>query len=260
MRCSLGAVWVWVWVLGLVLVFVLGRVSCIPSRELDSVLAGVRARGYNLFCNAIVTSDLHFQLLSYNHTSFTFFAPTDASLFALDMTQTASSYTDTLRLHVVPRRLSLSQLRLLPDGYTLSTLLPHRTLQLTRLSPSAFAVGGVHVASTGLFYGRTVAVHGLAGILSLRSNNSSSPRTAPINSPASQPVLAPFSMTNSPTPVEAPDDKPDDRTRFPESSISLPPEGYSDAEAPAPEVVEGVKKCLNPDVGLEESVMQCYEE
>nr|KYP63134.1 Fasciclin-like arabinogalactan protein 19 [Cajanus cajan] len=255
-------------------------VSCIPRRELDSMLDTVRARGYDLFCNAIVTSDLQIQLADNNNNShsFTFFAPTDASLFALDMTQTASSYTDTLRLHVVPRRLSLTHLRLLPDGYTLPTLLPRRRLQLTRRSPSAIVVGGVHVASPGLFYGRNIAVHGLAGILSLRSNNSPSPspirsfdnrffspRSSP-NSPANEPVLAPFSImkqAGSPTPaaVEAPKEEPGwtvypPSERYPESSISLPPEGYSDAEAPAP---EGVRKCLNRDVGLEESVMQCYE-
>ncbi|TKY71304.1 Fasciclin arabinogalactan protein 19 [Spatholobus suberectus] len=292
MTSRLGAVWVAFTVAALLGNAV--RVRCVPSRELDSMLDAVRARGYDLFCNAIVTSDLQIELLSHqsdaNH-SFTFFAPTDASLFALDMTQTASSYTDTLRFHVVPRRLSLAQLRLLPDGHTLPTLLPQRRLQLTRRTPSAaVAVGGVDVAFPGLFYGRNVAVHGLAGILSLRSNNSPSPSPAPVvppirsvdrrffsprsshNSPANQPVLAPvpkldsFNVTNRPadSPIDAaPEGEPDwtvypPAPRYPDSAISLPPEGYSEAAAPAPEVLDGIRKCVNQDVGLEESIMQCY--
>ncbi|KAL6134516.1 hypothetical protein ACLB2K_066747 [Fragaria x ananassa] len=45
------------------------------------------------------------------HASYTIFAPTDASLFALDMIQTASSYNETLRLHFVLLRLSLYDLQ-----------------------------------------------------------------------------------------------------------------------------------------------------
>ncbi|KAL2617154.1 hypothetical protein GLYMA_08G183700v4 [Glycine max] len=269
-------------------------VRSIPNREFDSMLNTVRARGYDLFCNAIVTSDLKIDILSDANSSrdaFTFFAPTDASLFALDMTLTASSYTDTLRFHVVPLRLSLAQLRLLPDGYTLPTLLPHRRLHLahrTSSSPASISVAGVDVAFPGIFYGRNVVVHGLAGILSLRSNNSPSPSPIPSedrwffsprsspNSPANHPILAPFHVTNrsgSPapfeapapaaSPVDAPEGEPDwtvyppvaESPRYPDSAISLPPEEYSDSAAPAP---EGIRKCLNPDEGLEESVMQCY--
>ncbi|KAK7331656.1 hypothetical protein VNO80_28393 [Phaseolus coccineus] len=295
----LGGVWVRCMVVAIFMNAV--SVRSIPKREFDSMLSTVRARGYHLFCNAIVTSDLQMDILSDNTTTsraFTFFAPTDASLFALDMTQTASSYTETLRFHVVPNRLSLAHLRLLPDGYTLPTLLPQRLLQLTRPNPSAIAVGGVDVSFPGLFHGRYVAVHGLAGILSLRSDNYTSPAPAPVvppissvdrwffsprsspNSPANQPVLAPvtnFALLHFP-PVEAPaaatwpvdssEEEPDwtvyplaDSTpRYPDSAISEPPKGYSDglASSPAPEASEGMRKCLNPDVGLEESDMQCH--
>ncbi|KAL9321447.1 hypothetical protein ACSQ67_013286 [Phaseolus vulgaris] len=291
----LGAVWVRCMVVAIVMNAV--RVRSIPKREFDSMLSSVRGRGYHLFCNAIVTSDLQMDILSDNTSrAFTFFAPTDASLFALDMTQTASTYTETLRFHVVPNRLSLAHLRLLPDGYSLPTLLPQRLLQLTRPNPSAIAVGGVDVAFPGLFHGRYVVVHGLAGILSLRSDDYPSPslvappissvdrwffspRSSP-NSPSNQPVLAPltnFDLLHVP-PVDAPaaatwpvdslEEEPDwtvyapaDSTpRYSDSAISEPPKGYSDglASSPAPEALEGMRKCLNPDVGLEESDMQCH--
>ncbi|XP_047168517.1 fasciclin-like arabinogalactan protein 19 [Vigna umbellata] len=294
----LGGVWVRCIVVAILLKAV--SVRCKPTREFDSMLSTVRARGYDLFCNAIVTSDLQMDILSHqndnNATSraFTFFAPTDASLFALDMTQTASTYTDTLRFHVVPRRLSLAHLRLLPDGYTLPTLLPQRLLQLTRRNTSAIAVGGVDVAFPGLYYGHYFAVHGLAGILSPRSNVYPSPSPSPSpsqfappvrsrsspNSPANQPVLAPvpnFASLRVP-PVEAPasatspvgssEEESEWKgytpaglpPRYPGSAISQPPEGYSDAlaSAPAPEALEGMRRCLNPVVGLEESDMQCH--
>ncbi|KAL6191671.1 hypothetical protein ACLB2K_038061 [Fragaria x ananassa] len=48
------------------------------------------------------------------HASYTIFAPTDASLFTLDMIQTASSYNETLLLHFVPPRPLIHLLRLHP--------------------------------------------------------------------------------------------------------------------------------------------------
>lgn len=273
-------------------------VRCIPFRELDSMFDTLRTRGYDLFCNAIVTSDLQVDLLSIDDAndthSFTFFAPTDASLFALDMTQTASSYTDTLRYHIIPRRLSLAELRLLPDGYMLPTLLSTRRLRVTRRPHSSVTtVGGVDVAFHGLFYGRHVAVHGLAGILSLRSNNPPPP-PAPLHpptrsadhrhfSPRNSPVMpenqtvrgqvprtVTFNITGwrgsrrpaaapapAPESVQAPEngrvDAPEPESDWtvhppvnlnnapsitpfpsdPESTISLPPEGYSETTAPA---------------------------
>ncbi|GAU43312.1 hypothetical protein TSUD_390110 [Trifolium subterraneum] len=182
-------------------------VKCIPNREFDSMLTTLRSRGYHLFCNAILTSDLRIDLLAFedansNEThSFTFFAPTDSSLFALDMAQTASSYTDTLRYHIIPRRLSLAELRRLPNGYTLPTLLSTRRISVTRRAGSFVTViGGVDVAFPGLFYGRHVVVHGLSGILHVRSYNPSSP--APATSPIRSPHHRHFSpRRNSSSPV-----------------------------------------------------------
>ncbi|KAL6187209.1 hypothetical protein ACLB2K_043324 [Fragaria x ananassa] len=71
----------------------------------------LRNHGYNLICNAMDTSDLQYEILKLPPKAFlTIFAPTDAFLFALDIIQTASSYTETLRLHFILLRLSLSDL------------------------------------------------------------------------------------------------------------------------------------------------------
>ncbi|KAJ0011353.1 hypothetical protein Pint_32909 [Pistacia integerrima] len=148
-------------------------VTSISTHDLDALLTLLRANGHSLFANAISTSDLLFDLLSL--PSLTLLAPTDPSLFALDMTQTPSFYLSTLRLHALPRRLSWSSFLLLPNGSSLPTLLPSRQLRLTRrdganvvLVVSTIGGGAVQLVMPGLFYSSHVAVHGLAGILTFR--------------------------------------------------------------------------------------------
>ncbi|XP_022927853.1 uncharacterized protein LOC111434622 [Cucurbita moschata] len=151
-------------------------VTSIPTQELDAMLSIVRARGYNLFSNAITTSDLQLDLLSAaDNASFTLFAPTDSSLFALAMTQSASVYTATLRYHGLPRRLSVSDLNSLPSQVAIPTLLRSQYVSVTRCHrgsrSDAISVNGINVVLPGLYYGRHVVVHGLGGILSLHSQN-----------------------------------------------------------------------------------------
>ncbi|CAB4267739.1 unnamed protein product [Prunus armeniaca] len=186
------------------------EVVSLTPREYDSMQRVLRGHGYNLMCNAMATSDLQWMLLTFPaNASFTIFAPTDASLFALDMIQTASSYTDTLRFHVVPLRLSLSNLRSLAAGSFLPTLLPSSALRL--VSPRPLSVSGVDVVLPGLFYSRHLAVHGLGGILSLASlvpygsSHSPVPKVEPMstsdfNGTDLSPVIAPSSVnTGSPS-------------------------------------------------------------
>ncbi|KAK2992799.1 hypothetical protein RJ640_009096 [Escallonia rubra] len=138
-------------------------VSAVPEQELLSMLAVLRARGYNLFANAITTSDLQYEILT--GASYTFFAPTDSTLFAFDMTATASDYVAGLRSHAVSRRLSLADLLgLPPDSSSLPTLMPNHTIRVER-RPDVITVDGVVIVVPGMFYGRNVAVHGLGGAL-----------------------------------------------------------------------------------------------
>ncbi|KAL7170834.1 hypothetical protein ACSBR2_035657 [Camellia fascicularis] len=102
-------------------------VTAVPDEKLKSMLAVLRTRrGYNLFGNALTTSDLYFDLLA--RTPFTFFITTDSSLFALDMTSSASVYITALCYHIVPLQLSLADLRNLTFGSILPTLLPIRDI------------------------------------------------------------------------------------------------------------------------------------
>ncbi|KAG5516134.1 hypothetical protein RHGRI_036996 [Rhododendron griersonianum] len=54
------------------------------------MLTTLRTRDYTLFANAIFATNLFPDVLAV--TSFTFFAPTDSSLHALDMAATAEDY------------------------------------------------------------------------------------------------------------------------------------------------------------------------
>ncbi|KAL5781748.1 hypothetical protein ACOSP7_006777 [Xanthoceras sorbifolium] len=164
----------------LTLLSLASTITAISTEDGDAVLLLLRAQGHVLFANAISTSDLLFDILSL--PSLTMLAPTDPTLFALDMTNTPPFYISTLRLHALPLRLSWSQLRLLSNGSFIPTLLPSRELRVIRSQEvNTFVVDGrdgdgsaVEVVFPGLYYSRDVAVHGLGGILTFRSETGGS--------------------------------------------------------------------------------------
>ncbi|CAH9082064.1 unnamed protein product [Cuscuta europaea] len=151
-------------------------ISAVQRGEMDSMLTALRSNGYGLFSNAIVTSDLSYDLVDGGDAAFTVFAPTDSSLFALDMVNSASDYTATLRCHVVPQRLSILGLSRLRPGSSLRTLAADHDLRVESRqslpSGNIISVNGVDVVMPGMFYARNIAVHGLRGILNCRSRGS----------------------------------------------------------------------------------------
>ncbi|KAI3774526.1 hypothetical protein L1987_49084 [Smallanthus sonchifolius] len=160
--------------IGLLLITVINTVAvtAVPDREIYSLLSALRNRGYNVFANAITTTDLHYDITSGGN--FTFFTPTDSVLYTLDMRMSAGDYTTTLRFHVVPHRLSLSDLRNLPYGLTsFSTLLrDHEIHVVNPLSlPLPITVEGVGIAVPDLYYDTHIVVHGLESIIDFRSRN-----------------------------------------------------------------------------------------
>ncbi|KAI7998449.1 Fasciclin-like arabinogalactan protein 19 [Camellia lanceoleosa] len=96
-------------------------VIAVPDEKLELMLVVLRTRGYNLFGNALTTSDLYFDLLA--RTPLTFFITTESSLFVLDMTSSASVYITAICYHIVSLQLSLTDLRNLTFGSILPTLL-----------------------------------------------------------------------------------------------------------------------------------------
>ncbi|KAL0704202.1 hypothetical protein Bca4012_070627 [Brassica carinata] len=175
----------------------------VPLEELERAITVLRVRGRALFANAIVTSDLLFDLLSAE--TLTLFAPTDSTLFDLDMTRSFSFYVSTLRLHSVPVRLPFSDLRSLPNATSLPTLLPSHHLLLGKSSSSNESVylDGVHIFLPGLFYGQHLAVHGIDGLLSLTTPSSSelSVDLPPVvDSPAESPYAVDSRFSPAPQP------------------------------------------------------------
>lgn len=154
-------------------------VSAVREGELNMLFGVLRSRGYHLFANAVATSDVHYDIKSDGN--FTLFAPINSALFALDMTMPASNYVSALRYHVVPRRMSISDLLSLPPGSnSVPTLVPGQDIivEQRRSLRSLITVGGVDVVVPGIFYGRNIAVHGLDGILEYRPHT----RDLPANS------------------------------------------------------------------------------
>nr|GLL38725.1 fasciclin-like arabinogalactan protein 19 [Ipomoea trifida] len=150
--------------------------SGVPQ-ELEAMCTVLRSSGYNLFCNAIATSDLQVQLTA-NATvgfsssiivaagaAFTLFSPKDKFLFTLDMASDAADYVAALRYHIVPSRaLALSDLKNLSSPF-LDTLLPHYSILIYKSENASVTVDGVMLSDPDLYIGSNIAVHGLDGIL-----------------------------------------------------------------------------------------------
>ena len=124
--------------------------ASLSSLDYESMEPVLRSHGYNLFYDAMAAAS---DVTLPPNATFTIFAASDASLLAL--------HIDIL-VHVVPLRLSLSDLRSISSGSILPTLLPYTALRLTT---DPLQVAGVDVALPGLFYSPRVAVHGLAGVM-----------------------------------------------------------------------------------------------
>lgn len=215
-------------ILFIVLLSLADGVNGIHEQDLQAMLSALRSRGYNLFGNAITTSDIHYEILS--GSSFTFFAPTDSALFALDMTATASNYVQTLRCHIVPRRFSMANLRSLHSGSPLHTLIHHHDIHIAgRWSPDSYIItaNGVDIVLPGLFYTRDIAVHGLGGIQILHHR-------AQIGSPQAPPPFANFLPKSL--------DKSPDLSPGPESSLDR----ISPISSPESLYLSPVQQTLSP--------------
>nr|CAD1836818.1 unnamed protein product [Ananas comosus var. bracteatus] len=194
----------------------------VAETELDAAVSALRSRGYSLFGNAISASDLRLDLLLLPNSSssstaaaaasFTFFAPTDPALFALDMASPAASYLRYLRYHVAIGRLPLPALLALPNPSLVHTLLPGRRISISRrrdpgTGADVVAADGVDVVAPGIFDGGVIAVHGLDGILSPVHHHSPIPPRSP-DPPSASPDLSlpPSDPPDSRSPAPAPFD------------------------------------------------------
>ncbi|KAF3337670.1 Fasciclin-like arabinogalactan protein 19 [Carex littledalei] len=138
----------------------------ILESSLNAAITSLRSNSYTLFGNAILTSDLYTDLLSNDSASFTLFAPTDPSLFTLDISTRADLYVSSLRRHVAIGRLQ-SLTPPFPDA--LPSLLPDHPVSLSMINGSGIVTAnGVVIIAPRIFDGPDLTVHGLAGMLPVR--------------------------------------------------------------------------------------------
>lgn len=169
--------------ISLFLLISVARMDCaaaVSIDELSKILPVLRARGYSRFGDAMAaTSHLIIDFLSTKNL--TLLAPTDSSLIALELTLPPDSFLSLLRFHAIPHRLLISDLCLLPSSSLLPTLLPNRSVVISihRAEVFTVAVNDVLLETPGIYYSADVAVHGLAGVLTFRSNPVSASTEAP---------------------------------------------------------------------------------
>lgn len=160
-------------------------VNGIPEEELNMAITSLKANGYNLFGNAISTSDIRYQIISTFNNNITLFSPTDSDLYSLDLVSDSSDYVQKLRYHVSLNQFSFNNLSSFSFSNNLggslsnqvsfiNTLIPHHCLTITKddnpnpnENSSFVSVDGVRIVVPDLYTGSRITVHGLGGILSV---------------------------------------------------------------------------------------------
>ncbi|KAL4331827.1 hypothetical protein GQ457_07G005210 [Hibiscus cannabinus] len=123
----------------------------------------IGAGDFNSWANMLSASHLFMLPLSA-----TLFVPSDDSLFTFPVpfpTSTTSS-ADHLIIpyHIVPQRLTFSQLALFKPFSRLPTLLPSKSILVTNTSPSNFTLDASHISHPDLYLTSSIAVHGIASL------------------------------------------------------------------------------------------------
>ncbi|XP_042020241.1 FAS1 domain-containing protein SELMODRAFT_448915-like [Salvia splendens] len=149
--------------------------------------------------------------------------------------------------HIVPQRLTFSQLRHLTIPTRLPTLLPSNSILLTGNSPDNFTVDGSHITQPDIFLNSAFAVHGLDRLLNYSVYGGSSPLS-----------LAPESSDDGANLVEG---RQRPRPRLPKRRRSPPPPGNGGDWVPdIPDVTSpGLKAgAWRPCGGIPAVVISCF--
>ncbi|KAE8675644.1 Splicing factor 3B subunit 5/RDS3 complex subunit 10 [Hibiscus syriacus] len=128
----------------------------------------IGAGDFNNWANMLSASHLFMLPLSA-----TLFVPSDDSLFPFPFsasfpTSTAAAVTSVdpliIPYHIVPQRLTFSQLALFKPFSRLPTLLPSKSILVTNTSPSNFTVDASHISHPDLYLTSSIAVHGISSL------------------------------------------------------------------------------------------------
>ncbi|KAG2689572.1 hypothetical protein I3760_09G145500 [Carya illinoinensis] len=91
----------------------------------------------------------------------------------------------TFPYHIVPQRLSFSDLQLLKTNTRLPTLLPHKSILITNSSASNFTLDDSRITQPDVYSNNAVAVHGISAVLDYATYGDGLPKSS--KPPALQP-------------------------------------------------------------------------
>lgn len=133
------------------------------QQQLNHVVEALKLSGdFNSWINLISFIDA-----STLPRSFTLFIPDDAVLSHLPPSTTPLLFLDPLIFpyHIVPERLSFSDLLHFKPNSRIPTLLPNKSILVTSNSPSHFTLDDTRVTHPDLYFNAVVSVHGIGAIL-----------------------------------------------------------------------------------------------
>ncbi|KAI3827091.1 hypothetical protein L1987_01155 [Smallanthus sonchifolius] len=126
--------------------------------------AGDFAAWANILFNPIPNSSTNAALIP---TTATMFVPGNDALSHLSATATGAYTFDPFIIpyHVLPQRLTFSELQLFKTQTRIPTLLPSKTIVITDNTPSHFTIDDSLITQPDIYSNAAVCVHGVANIL-----------------------------------------------------------------------------------------------
>ncbi|XWS16683.1 hypothetical protein CRYUN_Cryun34aG0111900 [Craigia yunnanensis] len=138
----------------------------LQQHQLNNIIdALIGAGDFNNWANMLSAADLFMLPLSA-----TLFVPSDNSLFPFPVpisstTKAAGFDPFIIPYHIVPQRLTFSELTLLKPYSRLPTLLPSKSILVTNTSLFNFTLDASQISYPDLYLTSAIAVHGIAALL-----------------------------------------------------------------------------------------------
>ncbi|KAI3944204.1 hypothetical protein MKW98_016434 [Papaver atlanticum] len=98
--------------------------------------------------------------------SATYLIPIDnPSLLMINTNSTSSSSSFTLHYHIIPQKLTFSELKSLPIGSILPTLAPGKSIRVTNNSQSNYSINNIIVSNPNMYMNEDIVIHGIKSSL-----------------------------------------------------------------------------------------------
>ncbi|KAI3875641.1 hypothetical protein MKX03_026044 [Papaver bracteatum] len=97
--------------------------------------------------------------------SATYLIPIDNPSLLMINTNSTSSSSFTLHYHIIPQKLTFSELKSLPIGSILSTLAPGKSNRVTNNSQSNYSINNIIVSNPNMYMNEDIVIHGIKSSL-----------------------------------------------------------------------------------------------